>query len=198
MGRRFDAAHGVVTQARLFLGELDPESIGDALAHATHYEPVPIRDANALFDALPTDIIRSATFLDVGSGLGRAVFVAMARPFKRIVGIDVSGALLETAKDNLARLRNLKVACRDVRLVHADARRYDYPPGNLIVFLYNPFDAAAFAVTLDRIYARRNPAATWLLYHTPPEGALALLEGYDFVAQTPAYIVARRRDDESC
>jgi hypothetical protein len=66
------------------------------------------------------------------------------------------------------------------------------------VFLYNPFDAAAFAVTLDRIYARRNPAATWLLYHTPPEGALALLEGYDFVAQTPAYIVARRRDDESC
>ena len=167
LGRRFDAEHGVVTQALLFLGELDPEAIGDAMAHVTHYEPVPIPDFHALLDNVPGEVVRRATFVDIGSGLGRAVMLAMARPFKQIVGIEVSAALHETARENLRNARDLPAQCKDVRLVRADARTFAYPPGDLVVFLFNPFDAIALQQTLARVQARPSPRQTWLLYHTP-------------------------------
>src|SRR6185503_12572050 len=121
-GRRFDAEHEVVTEALLFLGDLDAEYLGEAAAHATHYEPVPIDDFDDLIARLPEAVIRRSTFVDVGSGLGRAVFLAMRHPFERILGIEVSAALNETAKENLEKLRGLDARCTDVRLVNQDAR----------------------------------------------------------------------------
>jgi len=171
-GRRFDAEHAVVTEALLFLGDLDAEYIGEAAAHATHYEPVPVDDFVELMARLPEDAIRRSTFVDVGSGLGRAVFLAMGYPFKRIVGIEVSAALNETAKENLEKLRGIDVACADVRFVNEDARAFDYPSGDLVVFLFNPFDAAALRATLQRIGARAGAGETRLIYHTPEHRAV--------------------------
>jgi SAM-dependent methyltransferase len=179
-GLRFDADHGVVTEALLFLGELDAESIGEAMAHATHYEGVPIDDCIAMLDTIPGGVAARSTFVDVGSGLGRAVFLAMLRPFKRIVGIEVSGALHETALENLATLRAIDARCGNVRLLRADARTFEYPPGDLVVFLYNPFDAEALDATLARIAARPSPGETHILYHTPLENAAEITARYGF------------------
>jgi SAM-dependent methyltransferase len=190
LGRRFDAEHGVVTEAMMFLGELDPEGIGPALAHATHYEPVPIPDFDALLDAVPSETIARSTFVDVGSGLGRAVFLAMRRPFRQIVGVEVSRALHETALDNFAAIRNAGVACRNVRFVCADARSWTYPPGSVVVFLFNPFDADALCETLDRIALRRDPGQTWLLYHTPEHrGIIDRRTDFAFARETAAGVV---------
>ena len=161
-----------MTEALLFLGDLDAEYIGEAAAHATHYEPVPVDDFVELMARLPEDAIRRSTFVDVGSGLGRAVFLAMGYPFKRIVGIEVSAALNETAKENLEKLRGIDVACADVRFVNEDARAFDYPSGDLVVFLFNPFDAAALRATLQRIGARAGAGETRLIYHTPEHRAV--------------------------
>lgn len=180
-GSRFDADHGVVTEALLFLGELDAESIGEALAHATHYEGVPIDDCNAMLDTIPDDIAARSTFVDIGSGLGRAIYLAMQRPFKRIVGIEVSGALHETALENLAALHQIDARCSDVRLLCADVRRFDYPPGDLVIFLYNPFDTEALDATFARIAARKSPGATRVLYHTPVKHANEIAARYGFV-----------------
>ncbi len=177
-GRRFDAEHGVVTEALLFLGELDAEYLGEAAAHATHYEPVPTDDFADLMARLPDEVIRASTFVDIGSGLGRAVFLAMRLPFKRIVGIEVSAALNETAKENLENLRGLEIRCDDVRLVNGDARTFAYPSGDLVVFLFNPFDADALRATLARIDARREAGATRLIYHTPEHLEVVETFGY--------------------
>ncbi len=192
-GQSFDAAHGVVTEAMLFLGELDGETIGEAIMHATHYEPVPIADFDTMIAELPDDVIRTSTFIDIGSGMGRAVFLAMRSPFKHIFGIEVSGALHETAKENLAQLRGIHVQCHDVRLVRADARHFEYPSGDLVLFLYNPFDAEALHRTLTRVNschpeepavchpeepAQQASRRTYLLYHTPEHLAVAEALGY--------------------
>jgi SAM-dependent methyltransferase len=171
-GRRFDRDYGVTTHAVLFLTDLDPDAAGDAGAHATHYEAVPVADFRALLAFVPKDAIPQSTFVDVGAGMGRAVILAAEYPFKQVVGIEVSPALYEVAKENLATARARDLRCHDIRLVREDARIVNYPPGDLVVFLFNPFDAHALRATLASIAGRRDPGATWLLYHTPVERAV--------------------------
>ena len=168
-GRRFDHDYGVTTHAVLFLTDLDPDTAGDAGAHATHYEAVPVADFRALLALVPKDAVARATFVDVGAGMGRAMILAAEYPFKQVAGIEVSPALYEIAKENLEIARERGLRCRDVRLRREDARIAHYPPGDLVVFLFNPFDADALAATLASIEHRRNAGVTWLLYHTPVE-----------------------------
>jgi SAM-dependent methyltransferase len=180
-GRRFDREHGVITQALLFLGELGTER-GEAYSHATHYEPVPIADFRALMRRIPKEFVRGSTFVDVGSGMGRAVLLAREYPFKQIVGVELSPHLAEIARENVARGRGFEVACRDVRLIRADARKRRMPRGELVVFLYNPFDAEALDAVLDRIEERGDARDVWLLYHTPVHGERVVRRGYEEVA----------------
>jgi SAM-dependent methyltransferase len=166
-GLRFDATLGVTTEALLFLGELDPEAIGPSLEYATHYEPTPFGDAQRLLDALPLPP-EGTVFVDVGSGLGRMVLLAARRPFRQVVGLELSPALHEVARENLATARDPERRCRDVRLVRGDAAAYRWPRGNLALYLYNPFRAEVLAAMLDAVLADRSRDIA-LVYHTPLE-----------------------------
>ena len=167
-GRRFDRDHGVTTQAILFLSDLDPEMVGDAHAHATHYEAVPIADFHALLKAVPEEEIRAATFVDIGAGMGRAILLASGYPFRQVVGVEISPALHRIAQENVAAARSLRQRCRDLLVVRADARLWNYPAGNLVVFLYNPFDEVALAQSVGAVlHSRALNERVYLLYHTP-------------------------------
>ncbi len=167
-GQRFDAAHGVTTEALVFLGELDPEAVGAALEHATHYEPTPVADAEALLDASPLAPAR-ATFVDLGAGMGRVALLAARRPFHAVIGVEVSPALVEIARENLASLRDPARRVRDVKFVTHDAAAYAFPRGDLVVYLYNPFRAPVLASVLENLRAKGGRREVVLLYHTPLE-----------------------------
>jgi len=191
-GRRFDREYGVTTHAVLWVSDLDPDTAGDAAAHATHYEAVPVADFRALLALVPKDAVAQATFVDVGAGMGRAMILAAEHPFKQVVGIEVSPALYEVAKENLSSPRVRGLRCRDVRLVRGDARIAHYPPGDLVIFLFNPFDTDALRATLPSITHRRNPGDTWLLYHTPVERAVIdALPEWTLVAEMQCGLVYR-------
>lgn len=166
-GQRFDAEHGVVTEALIFLGELDPDAIGDALEDATHYEPTPLAQFDAMLAALPTDP-QSCAFVDIGAGMGRVVLLASTKPFHQVIGVEVSPALCETARDNMVRWRRSHPdpACKDVRIVNKDAAHFAFPPGDLAVYLYNPFGEATLQSLIDRI-ARERTGSVTIMYHTP-------------------------------
>ncbi|HEY4439189.1 MAG TPA: class I SAM-dependent methyltransferase [Candidatus Elarobacter sp.] len=192
-GQRFDAAHGVTTEALVFLGELDPERIGPALEHATHYEPTPVDEAEALLDASPIDPAR-ATFVDVGAGMGRVVLLAAKRPFRQVVGIDVSPALVEIARENLAAVHGLARACVDVRLTAADAASYAFPPGDLVVYLYNPFGAPVMERMLENLMNAKEERDVALLYHTALESeTIDATEAFEIVADLGFGLVYRLR-----
>ncbi len=169
-GRRFDAELGVTTEALIFLGDLDPEAIGPNIEHATHYEPTPVGDFDPLLDLVPIPLER-ATFVDLGAGMGRAVFLAARRPFRQAIGVEISPALYEVALENLAKIPRETLRCRDVRIVRADAAGYRFPRGDLVVYLYNPFDGAILAQILDRL-AKDAKHDVALVYHTPVERAV--------------------------
>jgi SAM-dependent methyltransferase len=190
-GKRFDREHGVTTQALLFLGELGTNR-SEAYAHATHYEPVPVGEFRDLVRLVPKDAMRDSTFVDVGAGMGRALLMAREYPFKQIVGIELSPQLYEIARENLTKARGFTVACRDVRLIRADARRRRFPRGNLVVFLYNPFDADALDAVLDRIGERTQGGTVWFLYHTPVHAERIAARGYEAVATLPGWAAYKR------
>jgi SAM-dependent methyltransferase len=127
-----------------------------------------VADIDRLLDAVPLAPERS-TLVDVGAGLGRVVLHAARRPYRQIVGIEISPALFEVAKENRAAYRG-ELACHDIRLVRADAATFRFPRGDLVVYLYNPFRAEVLGPMLDRLCAdRRRDIA--LVYHTPVERA---------------------------
>ncbi|MBC5828748.1 MAG: class I SAM-dependent methyltransferase [Candidatus Eremiobacteraeota bacterium] len=168
-GQRFDAQYGVTTEALIFLGDLNAESLGSSVAHATHYEPTPVRDFAQFMNALCVDFTKS-TFVDIGSGMGRVVLLAARHPFKQIVGIELSPALHEVAVENLKRWMDPRQRCKDIRLVRADASTFDFPAGNLVVYLYNPFRQPVLTGLLENILGSPRIAREVLLcYHTPTE-----------------------------
>jgi len=166
-GQRFDAAHGVTTEALIFLGDLDPENVGPGIEFATHYEATPVEDAERLLDASPLEPERS-TLVDIGSGMGRVVLLASRRPVRQIIGVEISPALHEIARDNRRRWPQAGIVCRDIRLVRADAARFTFPRGDLVVYLYNPFRAEVLDAVLDALLVDRSRNVV-LLYHTPLE-----------------------------
>jgi SAM-dependent methyltransferase len=89
------------------------------------------------------------TFVDVGSGKGRALIVAAMYPFMRIIGVEYSPDLVRTCHDNLRKV-GISNKCE---VVQVDAADYQFPDGNLLVFLYNPFDSVILNCVLNHLAA---------------------------------------------
>jgi SAM-dependent methyltransferase len=87
--------------------------------------------------------LESTTFVDVGSGKGRALIVATFYPLKKIVGVEYSSELAEICCKNLLKMGLQSKA----EVVVCDAAEFCFPDGDLLVFLYNPFDG----VILERV-----------------------------------------------
>jgi cyclopropane fatty-acyl-phospholipid synthase-like methyltransferase len=94
--------------------------------------------------------------LDFGSGLGRVVLMAARRPFRRVIGVEISPRQVEQARRNLERARP-RLACRDVELICANAAEYVMPDDVTVVYLFNPFGGEVLRGVIRGI--RRSLAA---------------------------------------
>ncbi|MEO9171373.1 MAG: class I SAM-dependent methyltransferase [Candidatus Baltobacteraceae bacterium] len=191
-GRRFDLEHGVTTQAILFLTDLDPEAVGDAGAHATHYEAVPVADFRMLMRHVPPETIERASFVDAGAGMGRAIILACEYPFARVRGVEISPGLCEVGRENISNATRTQRQCDDVAIERGDARIWKYPTGDLVVFMYNPFDGPAMEAALGAILHREDAGETWLMYHTPAERIIVENDPqWTVVSETPSGVLYR-------
>ncbi len=92
---------------------------------------------------VPESLRRSATFIDLGCGKGRAVLLASEYPFAEVIGVEIAPQLHRIAAENVARYAVARRAeARDVapmRVLLEDAANYRFPSGPLLVYLYHPF-----------------------------------------------------------
>jgi SAM-dependent methyltransferase len=79
------------------------------------------------------------TFVDMGSGKGRMLFVAAEYPFRRVIGVEFSNDLHQEALANIKQYRYSGQRCADIESVHADAAEFEFPNENLVVYMFNPF-----------------------------------------------------------
>jgi SAM-dependent methyltransferase len=88
-------------------------------------------------------------FVDYGAGKGRALAAAAARQFRKVIGVEISGELVEIARGNLARLKRRRAG--GVEIHHADAAEFAVPDEANVFFFFNPFGGETLARVVERI-----------------------------------------------
>lgn len=82
------------------------------------------------------------TFIDLGSGKGRSLFIAAELPFQRVIGVELSGMLYEQACANIRSFRHRKGGSSVLDALHMNATDFEFPnEENLVLYLFNPFGA---------------------------------------------------------
>jgi SAM-dependent methyltransferase len=107
-------------------------------------------------------------FIDVGCGKGRVVHQAAKRPFKKVIGIEVSAPLAEVAREAIA-ARSHEHRCKNVEIIVADALEYHFPDDLTIAYFFHPFTGDTFDAVLQDLIASidRNPRRVWIIYGFP-------------------------------
>jgi tRNA G46 methylase TrmB len=131
----FDREHGIETAQELPLAAagVAPEDVarGNGV-----YRPLTAKLFRAALASIAIDATKF-TFVDIGSGKGKVLFMASDHPFKRIVGIEYAKGLHETALRNVAAYRSKRQKCKAIDPTHADALEYEFPHGPLVLFIFN-------------------------------------------------------------
>jgi SAM-dependent methyltransferase len=109
------------------------------------------------------------TFIDLGSGKGRALLLASRFPFKRIIGVEFVPELSAAAEKNIARFDAPWKRCREIEAVNQDATQFVYPAGPLVVYVYNPFLAPVLKKCLKQLArsVEKEPREVYLVYGNP-------------------------------
>jgi SAM-dependent methyltransferase len=194
--RRFDARHGVETAGRIDLASLAIENPN--WVHGTVYEATDEAVFAEITRALPADL-SAFTFVDFGSGKGKALLLAASLPFRRVVGVELSRELHDVAVENLARAGTAGRRCGQVVSVCGDALAFELPREPLVCYLYDPFHEAVMAPLAARIGAslRETPRPVYVAYVHPRlrrffDGMAAL----ELLAEGEGYAVWRAGEEQ--
>jgi len=152
----YDERHGTETA-----GSVEPSDLGiandEARGHAIRYLPSPLRVTSWMLDRIGVDH-REYTFVDLGCGKGRVLLIAAERPFRKIVGVEISDDLAAIARRNAKRYKPSSEQVRAITVENTDVRDFEMPAGNLLIHMYHPFDPAISAAVFERLSAsQQNP-----------------------------------------
>jgi SAM-dependent methyltransferase len=103
------------------------------------YIPVRVANARAALRELPISNYSQYTFIDVGSGKGRLLFVAAEFPFRKAQGVEFVIDLHEQACDNIRRYNCRRNKCAQIESINANAAEFEFPDEPLVICLNNPF-----------------------------------------------------------
>jgi SAM-dependent methyltransferase len=100
--------------------------------------------------ALPFDFSQF-TFVDLGSGKGRALLMASDYPFQRIVGVELMPDLHRAAQKNIANYSSDHQQCHKIEGLCMDALDFQFPLEPLVVYLFNPFSEPTFVQVVENL-----------------------------------------------
>jgi SAM-dependent methyltransferase len=166
----FDRRFGVDTSGVIAQADLDVDD--PSWVHGSAYvatSPIDFAEVLAPFALDPA----RAAFVDLGCGKGRVLMMAGALPFQRVLGVEYSQTLADIARRNLASYRGARRA-QSIEVVTGDASAFAYPEGDLVVFMYHPFDEVVMQRVVDalRLRQRTSPHRLLVLYFKPVHAAL--------------------------
>ncbi len=150
--RAFDRRHHVETAREELLREMgvaaDAINRGNTVYRVTWGSL--IRKAMAQLDIDP----RRYSFIDYGSGKGKAMLMASDYPFKTIIGLEYAKRLHDIAAENCRTYRSANQQCHSLEPTLCDVLEYTPPPGPIVCFMCNPFDETTLASVFDSWRAR--------------------------------------------
>ena len=170
----FDMKYKVETINTIMLGELEINSPNKA--HGHYYEGTNTHVFNRVFSQIKVDAPKQV-FVDFGSGKGRAMILAAERGFRKIIGVEFSGALVDICHRNLEIFKaNAKIK-PEFEVIHADAAEYVIPNEASFLYFANPFDETLIAKVIANILKslEASPREITIL-HLFPQGNTAFVD----------------------
>lgn len=147
---------------------------------ARRYEPVSVNHMRTLIESLPQEL-DGFDFVDLGSGKGRALFVAAEFPFRLCIGVEFAQELHAIAVRNIATYQNARRRCPEIRSIHADASKFEFPMNPFVCFLNNPFNETLIGAVAQHIHEsiRSAPRPCFIIYlHANHPKPFDSLEGW--------------------
>jgi len=180
----FDRQYGVDTDGRFggwtYLSDLDipSENWIDGIDYLA-IEPTRFKYALASLDIA----FEGCTFIDFGSGKGRALLLASELPFKRILGLEFSPQLHKISQENIRRYSSSTQRCREIQSLNVDFVNFQLPHEASILFFFNPCRTQVLAKVVVEIgrSLRRYPRSTYIAYVAPTLEQDRLLVSADFL-----------------
>ena len=169
--RIYDLRHRVQTCGNAQLGDLTV--VGNSIDHGVFYHPAHPKFLFEVFNSLQIDY-STHTFVDLGSGKGRALLVASEFPFLEIIGVEFAAELHEIACQNIRSYRSRTQKCKQVKSLNLDAAQFEIPGTPLVIYLFNPFRPAVLIPVLQRLQRSLDTHARdmTLIYLAPFHAAL--------------------------
>jgi SAM-dependent methyltransferase len=157
------------------------------------YQPIEPQLFREIMASLEIDF-GEFTFIDIGSGKGRALLLAAQYPFRRVIGVELLPELNSVAEENIRKFSGEKQACGEVRALCGDATEFTLPAEPLVIFLFNPLPEAGLKTVIENLQAslRECPRPMCVIYASPVfEELVAGCSGLTRVAGTPQYSLFR-------
>jgi len=167
--RWFDTRVGIETHERMHVDDLTITSTNtDFGDDEVVYVGIPVLALRTI-DRFTPDQPETWTFVDLGSGKGRALFYAARHPYRRVIGVEFADELHEAAVNNIGSCRLPRQRCGKIETYHADAVDFEIPDGPCVFFLFNPFEERVMRAVMANIRAAhdRDPRQMVIVYHNP-------------------------------
>ena len=147
-------------------------------AFTSGYQPTEPSLFHEMLGSLRIDF-RSFTFVDLGSGKGRALLLASDYRFRRIVGVELIPDLHRIAQQNLNAYKSAAQKCFAIESICGDVREFSLPKEPLLIYLFNPFLESVLEqviANLERSLAE-HPRPIFIVYHNPALSAVVVRSG---------------------
>jgi SAM-dependent methyltransferase len=168
---------------------VDRDVVGDNAKYGLSHIASDPADFDAMIGSLRLPL-SSYTFVDLGSGKGRAVILAARYAFAKVIGVEFVREFVETAHLNVAAARSQYLLHSEIELVLQDATAFDFPSGPVLLYLFNPFDS----YVLKKV--AQNALRSWLrvkrpfvvVYMNPIHVESFTTSGWQVVGQGPSWV----------
>jgi SAM-dependent methyltransferase len=110
------------------------------------------------------------SFVDLGSGKGRALLLASEYPFRQVLGVELSPELDRIARSNIACYTQRSPQPQaPVTAILGDAATFTWPEGPLLLYLWNSFTEPVMEQVIRNLHKSlaQVPRQLYLIYIHP-------------------------------
>ena len=135
---------------------------------------------------------REFTFIDMGSGKGRALLMAADYPFRCVLGIELLAELHRLAKENIGKYKSELQQCFAIDCVLGDGGEFAFPAEPTVLYLFNPLPESGLVRMMNHLEhsLREHPRVVFVLYHNPQlEPVITQNAKFEKIAGTRQYSI---------
>ena len=132
------------------------------------YQPIEAEIFREILSSVASDFSQY-TFIDIGSGKGRALLLASEFPFQRIVGIELLPELNQIAEENIRKFTKVHGRALPLETICGDATEFEFPPEPLVIYFFHPLTEAGFRKVLWNLRSslKQHPRPVMIVYANP-------------------------------